>query len=382
MLRGSATATTILEGRSLLDCVGRSTLEQIVRDCLRLLGTSSVVIDKQGNYALGLFDSTWCRFLHRASRNLCATADDREAMRSGKWHCHESCWKGACQEAIQSRKPVDVECRGGLRLYAVPVMADQEPVAAMALSYGEPPKQRNRLAEVAVRYGVQLDQLKLRAEAHERSPEAMIELAKQQLAASARVLGDVVAHCSRLSADHRNEQSGHGPHGSTKAPGCLPTAEQGIFVSTSSTIGAAGGHTVGGKDRRSAGRRKIRVLLADDHRILRNALASMLADEQDLEIVGEAGDGVEAVELASQYRPDVILMDITMPRLNGIEATRRITATWPQVRVIGLSMHEEEGMAAQMREAGASAYLTKGGSPDQLLATIRREPTKRGPMSL
>jgi len=132
----------------------------------------------------------------------------------------------------------------------------------------------------------------------------------------------------------------------------------------------------------SADHPRIRVLLVDDHRILRHALATVLQDEQDLEVVGEAGDGLEAVELPARCQPDVILMDVTMPRLSGIEATRQIIAAWPQVRVIGLSMHEEGGMAAQMREAGAIAYLTKGGSAEELLDTIRREPTTPGRMSL
>lgn len=123
-------------------------------------------------------------------------------------------------------------------------------------------------------------------------------------------------------------------------------------------------------------------MLADDHRILRHALATVLRDEQDLEVVGEAGDGQEAVELAVRCRPDVILMDVTMPRLSGIEATRQITAACPRVRVIGLSMHEEDGMAAQMRAAGAIAYLTKGGSAEELLDMIRREPTTPGRVSL
>jgi PAS domain S-box-containing protein len=119
------------------------------------------------------------------------------------------------------------------------------------------------------------------------------------------------------------------------------------------------------------GRRRIRVLLADDHALLREGLASLLHEEPDIELVGEAADGRAAVELALRVKPDVILMDVTMPRMDGIEATRRITAALPEVRVIGLSMHEQEDMAAAMYEAGASAYLSKGGPSESLLATIR-----------
>ena len=97
--------------------------------------------------------------------------------------------------------------------------------------------------------------------------------------------------------------------------------------------------------------RKIRVLLADDHAVLRAGITSLLNDEPDIEVVGEACDGQMAVELAADLQPDVILMDVTMPRLNGIEATRRIMAQLPHARIIGLSMHEQESMALAMRNA-------------------------------
>ena len=117
--------------------------------------------------------------------------------------------------------------------------------------------------------------------------------------------------------------------------------------------------------------REIRVLLADDHEVLREGLTRLLREQPDLELVGQAEDGRKAVELALRTRPDVVVMDVTMPVLSGIEATRRIVAALPGVRVIGLSMHEEEDMANAMLEAGAAAYLRKGGSSGPLIATIR-----------
>ncbi|MFA9477901.1 response regulator transcription factor [Phycisphaerales bacterium AB-hyl4] len=116
----------------------------------------------------------------------------------------------------------------------------------------------------------------------------------------------------------------------------------------------------------------IRVLLADDHKIMRQGLMSLLEDEPDIKVVAEANDGQEAVEQALQHTPDVVIMDISMPRLNGIEATRQIVSKLPHISVIGLSMHEDAEMAEAIRRAGAKYYLSKGGPADQLVATIRR----------
>ena len=115
----------------------------------------------------------------------------------------------------------------------------------------------------------------------------------------------------------------------------------------------------------------IRVMLVDDHRIMREILSVVLGDEPGIEVVGEAADGQTAVELARAIRPDVVVMDVTMPRMNGVEATRRITSERPAVNVIGLSMHEWDDMAAAMIGAGAVTYLTKDGPPMELVGAIR-----------
>jgi len=115
----------------------------------------------------------------------------------------------------------------------------------------------------------------------------------------------------------------------------------------------------------------LRVLIADDHKILRQGLASIINPEPDLELVGEAKDGREAIELARRLKPDVVIMDIEMPGTNGIDATRAIAAEMPEIRVVGLSMHTREDMEQAMRAAGASEYLPKDGPAENLLAAIR-----------
>jgi PAS domain S-box-containing protein len=117
--------------------------------------------------------------------------------------------------------------------------------------------------------------------------------------------------------------------------------------------------------------KKIRVMLVDDHAVMRQGLSSLLSLQPDIEIVGEASDGEEAVDMARKIIPDIILMDISMPKMNGIEATRVIHSEFPGIRIIGLSMHAGNGQASTMLSAGASAYQSKGENTDLLLAAIR-----------
>jgi DNA-binding NarL/FixJ family response regulator len=117
---------------------------------------------------------------------------------------------------------------------------------------------------------------------------------------------------------------------------------------------------------------RTRILLADDHAILREGLHNLLQTQHDMEVVGEAADGRAAVELAAELAPHVVVMDVAMPELNGIEATRRIVAEGGgRVKVIALSMHSNRGFMAEMLRAGASGYLLKKSSGAELLTAIR-----------
>jgi PAS domain S-box-containing protein len=116
--------------------------------------------------------------------------------------------------------------------------------------------------------------------------------------------------------------------------------------------------------------RALRVLLVDDHAAVRAGLAGMLRDAPGIELVGEAPDGHQAIDLAGALRPDVIIMDVSMPMMKGDEATRRIKTHWPAIRVIGLSMYDEPDKKEKMFEAGADDYILKTVSADELIAAI------------
>jgi DNA-binding NarL/FixJ family response regulator len=114
----------------------------------------------------------------------------------------------------------------------------------------------------------------------------------------------------------------------------------------------------------------IRVLLTEDHWLVRASLKSLLADFAGVEVVAEAGDGREALELVAKHRPTLVLMDISMPGLNGLEATRRIVKEHADVRVVVLSMHTSEDYVLQALRAGASGYVLKGSAPRELELAI------------
>jgi len=116
---------------------------------------------------------------------------------------------------------------------------------------------------------------------------------------------------------------------------------------------------------------KIRVVLADDHTVVRQGLRALLAAEADIEIVCEAENGRQAVQLTKRYLPDVVVMDVAMPVLNGIEATRQIARAAPETKVLILSSYSEDEQVQQLIEAGAAGYLVKQTAANELLKAIR-----------
>jgi DNA-binding NarL/FixJ family response regulator len=115
----------------------------------------------------------------------------------------------------------------------------------------------------------------------------------------------------------------------------------------------------------------ITILLADDHAVVRNGFRHLLAAQWDMEVVGEAADGLEALRKAEELQPQVAVMDVTMPGLNGIEATRRLASVSPRTRVLALSMHKDSVYVREILRAGARGYLLKDSIDVDLLAAVR-----------
>ena len=124
----------------------------------------------------------------------------------------------------------------------------------------------------------------------------------------------------------------------------------------------------------------IRVLIADDHTIVRSGVHMLLETEPDFVVVGEALNGSEAIELAQSLKPDLILMDITMPEMDGLEATRRIKERWPEINILVLTMHRSDEYFFEILKAGASGYILKTADTEELLQAARA--TARGDVFL
>ena len=117
---------------------------------------------------------------------------------------------------------------------------------------------------------------------------------------------------------------------------------------------------------------KKKVLIVDDHQMFRDGLKMTINREADMEVVGEAENGQRAVELASELQPHVILMDVKMPVMDGIEATRQIHAKMPGIKILALSMYSDDSIVSGMMRAGAVGYIMKGGDSAEMCKTIRR----------
>jgi len=186
--------TEINTNRLILDSVGKDVLNNIVSDYLDLLGSSSAIYEKNGGYVYSIFSSDWCKRLDVASRELCDTYNNKAALSCGKWLCHESGWTNAAKIAIETGKPVDIECNGGLRLYAIPIRASGEIIGAINFGYGEPPKDSLKLMEIARKYNIGIDELDRLSLSHKPLSGKLLENSKKRLITTAMLIGKFAEH--------------------------------------------------------------------------------------------------------------------------------------------------------------------------------------------
>ncbi len=176
----------------ILKSVGRKMLADIVGDYLGLLETSAAVYEKNGDYAFGIFSSGWCKMLDNASYHNAGKHSINETINSGKWLCHESCWNGASKKSIRSGLPADIECYGGLHIFAVPIIANGEAIGSVNFGYGDPPDDQETLKIISRRYNIPVNILTETARKYQSRPSYIIELAKQKLKTSAHIIGSLV----------------------------------------------------------------------------------------------------------------------------------------------------------------------------------------------
>ncbi|WP_044254632.1 PAS domain-containing protein [Rhodopirellula sp. SWK7] len=178
--------------RTIAESVGKETLRDIAADLMALLGTSIAVFEVNGDYAFRVLQSDWIRLIDEKSREQCATRDNAEAIRSGRWSFHEDCWNCTAGPAIETGQPVDCICGCGSRVYAVPIRAGGNVVGAICVGYGTPTTDPSVLDTIAETLGVDVDSLRRAASTYEPRPKYIVEMAKERAASSARLIGEIV----------------------------------------------------------------------------------------------------------------------------------------------------------------------------------------------
>ncbi|MCF8083006.1 MAG: PAS domain S-box protein [Deltaproteobacteria bacterium] len=191
--------------RLIMDSVGKDMLQEIAENAIDLLETSVAVYEANGDYAFGMFSSGWCRFMDAASRSLCNTDDNQEALNCGRWLCHENCWNDSAKPAMKSGHSTDIECVGGIRLYAEPIYAGDQVIGVINIGYGDPPAHPEQLKMLAERFGVDPEKLREIAESYRPRPKVIVDLAKKQLRSWAKLIGNTVERIQAQKAKSESE---------------------------------------------------------------------------------------------------------------------------------------------------------------------------------
>jgi PAS domain S-box-containing protein len=198
--------TDLNTDRTILDLVGKETMEVLCTDTMYLLDTSVSVYEKNGDYAFGMFVSGWCQLMGAASRRLCNTSDNKEALACGKWHCHENCWNDSAKVAIRTGKSTDIECIGGINLYAEPIYANNQVIGVINIGYGNPPTDEKILKELSEKYQIPYEELITQAKAYKPRPHFIIDIAKRRLGNIAQLIGKIVESAQREKQLQENEK--------------------------------------------------------------------------------------------------------------------------------------------------------------------------------
>ena len=178
--------------RTILDNVGKENLNALTSELMDLLDTSVAIYEKNGDYAYGVFNSGWCQLLDASSRMLCNTDDNETALNCGKWFCHDDCWNNSAKTAIISKKSTDIDCPGGMRLFAEPIFTGNKVIGVINIGYGKPPSDDKTLKEIADKYSIGFESLKQKALAYNPRPDFIIEIAKKRLKSIAQLIGEIV----------------------------------------------------------------------------------------------------------------------------------------------------------------------------------------------
>jgi len=179
--------------RTILDSVGKKNLQDLTSELMDLLETSVAIYEANGDYAYGNFNSDWCRLMDSSSRKLCNTKDNKKALNSDKWLCHYCCWNDSAKPAIISKKPTDIDCVGGIKLYAEPIFCGNEVIGTISIGYGNPPKDKAALRELSKKFSIDFQLLKANSEKYNPRPDFIIQIAKKRLKSIAKIIGEIVA---------------------------------------------------------------------------------------------------------------------------------------------------------------------------------------------
>lgn len=179
--------------RTILDFVGKENLKNLTSELMDLLDTSVAVYEKNGDYAYGMLNSGWCRLLDAASRKLCKTDNNKEALKSPKWLCRFDCWSNSAKKTIETGKSIDSECVGGIELYSEPIFCKDEIIGTINIGYGNPPQDHYSLYQLSQKFNIDYDILYRTAKTYKPRPPFIVEIAKKRLKSIAKLIGEIVA---------------------------------------------------------------------------------------------------------------------------------------------------------------------------------------------